>query len=480
MHYDILKTHGWTARKLDDEKLLRSATTFNTFFLFWQGKFKDAVRDYEKSVLDVEKYHHARFPLLAAMTIGTCYGQIGQVTQGLGMIDSIRRLCLERGDTGLAAHSGTSIGAILLDMGRIDDALQYLEPSVEAATRVHRDWTMIQGELMLSYAYYLKGHGKRCIAYLRQFHKHNKQVHVSVRSWPYLMELCWAMENGHLPPIPEISIKNEIQQMLKGQNICLKGVAYRFKALLQKKESEPPKTIVQMLKRSIELLERSGQQIELAKSRLELARIYMLMKNQKKAVGTAQAALSVFHALNKSLIPDDLKSLTKTMPADDNLLKDILQLNTKLSSMDSGKERIQHIISTANQIIGAERGAILLLKKTNGAHDLHLRASKNLTSDQIDQVDFQASMNMITDVATRGKGQVQGGMRKKEIESPYGETILSRICAPIIQKDRIVGVMYHDNRLLSNAFSESQLEMLSAFAALAAMVHRTYRYNGKK
>jgi hypothetical protein len=56
--------------------------TFNTFFLYWQGRLKDAVREYERAVPEVEKYPHGRFPLLAAMTVGTCYGEIGQVTQG--------------------------------------------------------------------------------------------------------------------------------------------------------------------------------------------------------------------------------------------------------------------------------------------------------------------------------------------------------------------------------------------------------------
>ena len=50
------------ARDLDDEKILRSAKTFNTFFLYWQGRFKDVVREYEKSVSDVEKYPQVRFP----------------------------------------------------------------------------------------------------------------------------------------------------------------------------------------------------------------------------------------------------------------------------------------------------------------------------------------------------------------------------------------------------------------------------------
>jgi hypothetical protein len=110
----------------------------------------------------------------------------------------------------------------------------HLEPSVEEARKVHRDWPMIQGELMLAYAYYLKGVHTKCLKYLRQYQNHSNQVHVSVRSWPYLMELYWAMEEGRLPLLPDASIEEEVQRMIRGQNLFLKGVAYRFRALLQK------------------------------------------------------------------------------------------------------------------------------------------------------------------------------------------------------------------------------------------------------
>jgi outer membrane protein assembly factor BamD (BamD/ComL family) len=74
------------------------------------------------------------------------------------------------------------MGSILLDIGRIDESLKHLEPSVEEARKVHRDGTMSQGELMLAYAYYLKNETKQCLEYLRQYYNHSNQVNVSVRS----------------------------------------------------------------------------------------------------------------------------------------------------------------------------------------------------------------------------------------------------------------------------------------------------------
>lgn len=260
------------ATELGDETLIRSIANFKTFLLYWQGRFKDVVLDYEKSLADVENFPHGRFPLLATMTVGTCYGQVGQVTQGIGMIDSIRRHCLETGDIGLAAHSGICIGAIMLDIGHIDDALQHLVPSVEEAGKMQPDWTTIQGELMLAYAYYLNGDNDQSLRHIGQFYKLSKQVDVSVRPWPYLMELCWAIEEGLLPSVPDMSIRQEVNAMVNSENVFLKGVAYRFKALLQKKEGVSLTVMINTLKSSIQFLEASGHAIELAKTRLELSR----------------------------------------------------------------------------------------------------------------------------------------------------------------------------------------------------------------
>ena len=158
---------GWAlAKELNDPKILKSATTFSAFFLFWQGRFKEAVQIYEKSVADVEKYPRGGFPLLAVMTVGYCYAQIGQVTQGLGMLDAIRNQCLQKSDIHLASYTAANLGNILIEIGRIDEGIQFLKNSAKEARKAHNDWVWITGRKVLAYAYYLKGEKKQAVRYL--------------------------------------------------------------------------------------------------------------------------------------------------------------------------------------------------------------------------------------------------------------------------------------------------------------------------
>ncbi|MGQ9655358.1 MAG: sigma 54-interacting transcriptional regulator, partial [Thermodesulfobacteriota bacterium] len=131
---------------------------------------------------------------------------------------------------------------------------------------------------------------------------------------------------------------------------------------------------------------------------------------------------------------------------------------------------VQHIISTVNRITSAERGAIFLWDDGGKSSPrLTLRASKNLTSQQIAHPSFGSSIEMIQEVARTGKGCILGMGSRGDPGDRHNETIRSRICVPMVFNDRVVGVLYHDNRLLSSAFKESDLELLSYFAAQAAI-----------
>lgn len=452
---------GWSmAKELNDPRLLRSATTFSTFYLYWLGRFKEAVQSYEISIPEVEKYPRGRFPLLGAILVGRCYAMTGHVTQGLGMMDGIRTHCLERGDRYSAAHAGYTIGATMLDIRRIDEAIQYLESSLKEATPEHAEWVRIRGNVVLALAYHLNGNNKRSIACLQEYLLYTQQVNVNVSPYSYLMELCWAIEQKKLPRIGGLSLEKEIQHVVRSNNVFMKGIAYRYKALLEKQKGLSHERIVDSLKLSLRSLEDSGHQIEQARSQLELARQYLLLENEQQARELILMATKILNPYSEDLIPDDLKSLANNPPSDQDLLKEILKLGQEVVIIRDNKDLVQHIISTVNRITGAERGAMFLLEENTNPPRLLLRASKNLTPSDIAHPNFDSSMKLIGEVAHTGEGRI--------LRSFSNDSIRSCICVPMVLRDKIVGILYHDNRLLSSAFKQSDLELLAYFAGQAA------------
>ena len=462
---------GWAiAKGIDDSSLLRSTMAFSTFFLYWQGRFQEAVQSYERSVPDVEKYPKGRLPLLAAITVGQCYAFTGHVTQALGMLDAIRTQCLERGDLTLASNAEGTIGSIMLEIGRIEEAVQYLESALEKAELKHNYLIQILGKLSLSYAHYLMEKRRKCIAYLREFLDQSRRVKMTVQLYPYLMELSWAMEEKRLQPVSGLAIESEIRRTLKWENIFLKGVAYRYRALLERRKGCHPDKVLHTLRFSLRWLEQSGHQTELARTQLEIARQYMSLGREDKVKTHIRRASDILSPLNEDLLPADLRSLINepTIPHE-NLLKEILSLGQEMVSIQETKDLFQHIISTVNQLTGAERGAIFLLEENRTRPVPQLRASKNLTPAQISQKEFSPTRSMIREVAATGKSRILTTAPAGRSGAASDQIIRSCICIPMILRGKVVGVLYHDNRLLGSAFKESDLDLLAYFAALAAI-----------
>lgn len=466
-HFEV----GWSmANEIDDASLLRSVQSFVPHFFYWQGRFGEAVRIYEKSVPDVEKHPLGRFSLLAAMTVGVCYAHVGQVTQGLGMVDAIRTHCMEKGDRFLAAHAGNAIGAIMLEVRRIEDAIQHLEWSLKEASQAHNDWILFVGRLMLAFAHHLRGEKDRSVAYLRDFLRQGSQVQVTVQPYPYLMEICWAMEEGGYPRLEGLCLQRELMRVIRGKNVFMKGVAHRYLALQKRSDGQPAERILASLGRSLSCLEESGHRVEEAKTRLELARQYLLLGEEEKAKEVGQKAVEVLSSFNEVLVPEELRWLSKEPASGEGLLREILRHGQEMASIRNDRDLVQHIISTVNRITSAERGAIFLWDDGGKSSPrLTLRASKNLTSQQIAHPSFGSSIEMIQEVARTGKGCILGMGSRGDPGDRHNDTIRSRICVPMVFNDRVVGVLYHDNRLLSSAFKESDLELLSYFAAQAAI-----------
>jgi transcriptional regulator with GAF, ATPase, and Fis domain len=461
---------GWTLTiKLDQHELLRSAQTFIIYFSVWNGRYLEVVSNYEKFVPDVQIYPQGRFPLLATLLVGYCYALTGQTTQGLGMLDSIYALCQKRGDFFISPYAKLSIGLIMLDMMKVDEALQYLEPCVKDARSENNDWAWIWGELALAFGYYLKKNKKEARSHLQAFLKSRREVQIKIRHHSYLMELCLAIKNGELDPVAGLSIEREIKANIAGENIFLKGVAYRYKALLQSREGASVEKNIECLALSVKFLSESGHQLELAKSQLELARQYLLAGEKKKAYEMALTGSKILTPLNEELIPDDIRNITRKSAHHEDLLSEILKLSQEIATIRDHKELVQHIISAVNRITGAERGAIFLLEEQTNLREFRLRASKNLTSEQIDDPAFSPSLEIIREVAEKRKGIIYGEVSTDDQGNLHDGVIRSRICVPMILRDKLVGVLYHDNRLLRTAFKETDMEILAYFAAQAAI-----------
>lgn len=459
---------GWTAaKKISDPDLTRSAVTFSTFFHYWQGYFQEAIAIYENDVSEMDKVPRGRFPLMAASTMGYCYTLTGQVAQGLGMINTVRSICAGQGEDFLSTFSKVVTAIALLNTQHIDEAIDYITPSYKDACRWPDSPLMVFCSLLFAYAYYLRGKKKKSIEYLKKFLTQREKLQVSMWPYPYLIELCWAIEIKELSPVPGLSIQEEIQSALTSKNVFLVGIAYRFQALLQQKNGSSKASIRQSLQLSEKRLKKSGHKVELARTLLALANHYFsqdLKRPGKAAIARASNSLS---DIKPSMIPVDLKPLFKERLADRNLAENLMLAGKMTMEIGNKKALVFQLITTANRILGAERGAVFLCSDSGSDQKMNMYAARNLTSKQVSVTGFSSARDTIQKVMQTGKGIVLSP--EHSLTAPSEEPIQSLICAPIKHGDTLLGVMYHDNRLLHNAFKEDDLEFLYRYAAFTGL-----------
>ncbi len=461
---------GWKLIKdIHDSKTVLSATAFRIFSLFWQGHLKEAVRLYEESVPAIEKFPKGGLPIVATGVVGYCYAQIGQLTQGLGMLNAIKKHCLNKGVHFLAADVEVTIGGLMVHLRRADEALSYLGKYI--APVKESDWNLIRGKLFLSFALFLKGKKKEAARQFEEWLGFSRAVHVTALTNPFWFELSKAMEEGKFPRIGGISLKEEVSRYLEDENILMKGLAYRYRAFLQEREAQKPERIIKSLRLSVKYLEDSGDTFELCRTYRELMRQYSLIGREKMTQEIGRNIGELLGSSNPALVPDDLQFILKKLPQreEESLCKEILNLSQDISTMRDQKQLLQAILSTANRITGAERGAIFTVEKGAGGVQIWLKASKNITSGQVAHASFEPAMRLIKTVAEKCEGYIDRNSSPEPPGCAGSERILSRICVPMVIRNKVVGVLYHDNSLFLNSFKKRDLELLSYFATQAAI-----------
>ena len=423
---------------------------------------------YEKSVPEVDRYPVGRFSSIAAIVVGHCYGMTGQANLGLGLLDAIRNYCLERGDLYLASHATAAIAMVMLSINHIEDAMKYLKKGLKEAEGSNNRSARSINSLILAIVYHSKGDSKRTSRYLRSFYRHGMIVGVDSVLIPYFLEICWAMESSNMTRLPGISLSKEIDNALRQRNVYLKGLALRFKAIKGLKEGLPPHDMMRLLRLSLGHLRTSGNCTELGKTYVEMARLYLSTGNVHKGREILNEASKILSPINPELIPDDLKAMVVDEHHDTSLMDTILHSRHYMGISGDDKKVFQWIVATANRLVGAEKAAFLLCEGTESPV-LYLRASKNISKEEVLDQGFDDSRKVIAEVMASGKGQIFHLPWEADTSLSSSAIVRSRICVPVMLNGQVVGVLYHENRLLGAVFRQWHLDLLAFFAAIAAI-----------
>lgn len=134
------------------------------------------------------------------------------------------------------------------------------------------------------------------------------------------------------------------------------------------------------------------------------------------------------------------------------------------------KQVLEEVMDTLIGLTNAERG-FLMLREPDGR--MNVRIARGMAQVDLNEDAFAISKTVINRVLETGEAvlttNAQSDPRFNEQVSIAAYRLLSVLCVPLKIKDRLIGVIYVDNRLHSGIFRDEDRGLISAFANQAAV-----------
>jgi PAS domain S-box-containing protein len=133
-------------------------------------------------------------------------------------------------------------------------------------------------------------------------------------------------------------------------------------------------------------------------------------------------------------------------------------------------EVLQIVMDTIVRLTEAERG-FLMLRDERG--EMVSRIARNWEQESINENEFAISRTIVQRVINGGEAVLTTNAREDQRfsgqESIIAFNLRSILCVPLMVKTELIGVIYTDNRIRTGIFSESDRDLLIAFANQAAV-----------
>jgi GAF domain-containing protein len=146
----------------------------------------------------------------------------------------------------------------------------------------------------------------------------------------------------------------------------------------------------------------------------------------------------------------------------------LYQITRAMNSSLEFNEVLQQVMDAVIQLTKAERGVLLIADDETG--ELVVRVAHGVSGETLEGGDAYSTTVVNQVIETRQALLTNNAMFDDRYQA--GQSIIMRglraiLCAPMLVKDRLVGVVYVDTAMRSGTFSEGDRDLLMAVAGQA-------------
>jgi PAS domain S-box-containing protein len=160
-----------------------------------------------------------------------------------------------------------------------------------------------------------------------------------------------------------------------------------------------------------------------------------------------------------------------------NQLSSLYDISQVLNSTLSLQPLLDMVMDRVIAVTRAERGFLTLVDEQTG--EQRVAVARNMDRQDVEAQSFQVSRGIIERVAREGNplltDNASADPRFADRASVIYFGLRSIMAVPLRVKERVIGVVYVDNRIQAGIFSQEDLDLLTAFANQAAIAMENAR-----
>jgi|LSQX01.3.fsa_nt_gb serine/threonine protein kinase/signal transduction histidine kinase len=389
--------------------------------------------------------------------VSYCYIENGNFNAAQEHILKAMEICIEYKNEYLYCCTSICMGYLELERNNFGKAVEILEETREINERN----SFIKDYMVNLYCYLTE-------AYIRKEEKEgNEQLNcISKERLKRLYVLC----------------KTALKKTKAWPNHYAGALRCMGKYYVVAKKSEKARKYLTL---SISYAKKLERKYEVAKGYFELGVLYESAGDMEKSRNAIKTAYTMFKEMEateyskKCASYFDIEDINETQNSATTMtrlnaerrLSTILAASRYLSSILDLDELLEKIMDCVLEHVGAQRGALFLYPEEGGK--LEAFVVRNVSKKEIHEDKFKGGRSIIKRVEMEKLPITVSDALTDENFNIESSIIINKVrsvmCAPIISKGEMIGVIYLDNSLIGGLFSSEDLKVLDMIACQAGI-----------
>jgi putative nucleotidyltransferase with HDIG domain len=203
----------------------------------------------------------------------------------------------------------------------------------------------------------------------------------------------------------------------------------------------------------------------------DIRNLLMAIVGSLSGVGTPLVSTAIQDITRVTQSLNDLEQSVKDrLKIEQSQLEGLMRTGRAINSSLGRRRVLEEVMDRLIGLMHAERG-FLMSRQSDG--DLKFEIARGLSQVNLEEDEFKVSMTVVRRVAETGgvilTTNAQEDPRFANQMSVMGYKLRSILCVPLKIKEKLIGVIYVDNKARIGTFRQDDLGLISAFADQAAV-----------